>query len=214
MKDKIYTVYSIQNIENKKIYIGRSVKYKARWSNEICAAFDPNNQDYKTILSKAFRKYAKIKENVKNKFSFLVLEQFSIFQDSVEAEKFWISFFRTNVSKYGSECGYNLTEGGEGALGYKQTDEHKRKISDKTKKGENCPSAKLKQIDAYNIRKQYLTGIYSTSKLAKKYNVSKKAILNLIHNKTYKDNNYNFNDFIEIINKNKKTRKIFRLVNA
>lgn len=52
---------------------------------------------------------------------------------------------------------------------------------------ENVPCAKLTQIQANEIRKKYSEEKISSIQLAKEYNVSKKTILNILNNKTYKD---------------------------
>jgi DNA invertase Pin-like site-specific DNA recombinase len=52
---------------------------------------------------------------------------------------------------------------------------------------EDNPCAKLILKQAIEIREEYKTGLISTSKLSKKYNVSKKTILNILHNKIYKE---------------------------
>lgn len=50
---------------------------------------------------------------------------------------------------------------------------------------EDASCAKLTLIQANEIRKEYLAGGTSSPKLAKKYGVSKKTILNILHNKSY-----------------------------
>jgi Mor family transcriptional regulator len=50
---------------------------------------------------------------------------------------------------------------------------------------EKAPCAKLTLLQAIEIRKEYNLGKISSIALAKKYNVSKKTILNILHNKTY-----------------------------
>lgn len=51
-------------------------------------------------------------------------------------------------------------------------------------RGEDCPSAKLTWDKVHEIRDLSKSGV-SSCKIAKMYSVSKKAILNIVHNKTW-----------------------------
>lgn len=51
------------------------------------------------------------------------------------------------------------------------------------KRGEKSSSSKLSDYNVEEIRTKYIPNIYSLSKLAKEYNVSKKLILLIIQNK-------------------------------
>lgn len=123
----MFYVYCIQNVTNKKIYIGRTFDCKKRWCAEIYTAFNKNSGGYRNALSGAFRKYAKTKDKVKDFFTFQVLEEFENLEESLEAEQFWIEFFRSNVYQFGRSFGYNLTSGGEGVLGLIHSEESKKK---------------------------------------------------------------------------------------
>mgnify|MGYP001570955961 CR=1 FL=1 len=70
-------------------------------------------------------------------------------------------------------------------VGRKLSAEHKANIG-KAFSGENGPSAKLTESQVLEIREEYAGGGTSLNKLAAKYNVSKKAILNIIQRKTWK----------------------------
>jgi len=58
----IVNIYFIQNIENKKVYIGRS-KYQIeyRFKQHIESAFNPNSDVYNTPLKRDIRKFGKEK---------------------------------------------------------------------------------------------------------------------------------------------------------
>lgn len=104
-------IYKIENKINNKIYIGLTSKYVSKRIAEHI------NNNYP--IGKALRKYG--------------LESFNIStidnSDSVdilyEKEKYWIKFYNCKDPN-----GYNLTEGGDGKLGCKHTEETKKKISD------------------------------------------------------------------------------------
>lgn len=138
----MFYVYCIQNVTNKKIYVGFTVNYEKRWSEEIRAAFNKNCKDYEKILSRAFRKYAKNQKEVKDFFTFQVLEEFIYSSEALEAEQFWIEYFRSNIHQFGAQSGYNCTIGGDTTFGFRHSEESKQKISEKqTGKyiGENNP---------------------------------------------------------------------------
>lgn len=49
-------------------------------------------------------------------------------------EEWFIFMYKTNVCRYGTQFGYNSTDGGDGSNGYKMSDENKKNIS-RAKKG-------------------------------------------------------------------------------
>jgi len=115
----------IQNIINHKIYIGKSnnPEYRFQHHKAIAAKGKTIGRATFNLLHKAIAKYGK------NNFKLSIIEEFENEQDSLDAEIFWIDYFGSNVSKYGNDCGYNLTDGGEGVSGLKHTEETKQKIS-------------------------------------------------------------------------------------
>ncbi len=116
----MYYIYLIQNLINLKIYIGFSKNPKFRWTQHISIAKRKTN---KYPLYNAIRKYGK------KHFVMQTIESFNNIEEALEAEKFWIEYFKTNITKYGSEYGYNLTEGGEGTSGRTHSQKTKNKIS-------------------------------------------------------------------------------------
>src|SRR5208282_1948481 len=114
----MYCVYLFQNKLNDKIYVGKTKDFKKRVWRHINEA--TKNISRKTYFRKAISKYGI------DQFNYFVIEEFENEQDSLEAETFWILFFQSNKSEFG----YNLTIGGEGTSGYKQTEEHKKKNSE------------------------------------------------------------------------------------
>jgi len=116
----MYYIYLIQNLINLKIYIGFSKNPKFRWTQHISIAKRKTN---KYPLYNAIRKYGK------KHFAMHTIESFNNIEEALEAEKFWIEYFKTNITKYGSEYGYNLTEGGEGTSGRTHSQKTKNKIS-------------------------------------------------------------------------------------
>lgn len=117
-------VYKITNTINGKQYIGKTMgTIENRWNNHIKGA----KGNYNSKLSNAIRKYGE------NAFKVSILEESENELYLFEKERYWIN----QANSFG-ENGYNLTEGGEGALGYRHYEEVKIKLRDlasKTHKG-------------------------------------------------------------------------------
>lgn len=107
-------VYLITNLVNGKQYVGKTVaSAESRWSDHVSDA----KHGRAHILHNAIRKYGR------EAFSLVVLNTCLDNRALCSVEKFWIKERNTMLPN-----GYNMTEGGEGALGYKHTDEAKVKM--------------------------------------------------------------------------------------
>lgn len=95
-------IYKIQNLVNKKIYIGQSENISQRWKAHRNRPFNENSPQYDSPIYRAIRKYGL--EN----FSFEVVEECEI-SELNEKEIYWIEFYDSNNDKKG----YNLTKGGD-----------------------------------------------------------------------------------------------------
>lgn len=143
----MFYVYLFQNLINYKIYIGKTNDPKMRLSNHLSIVKSGKSKGKRTfnLIHKAIAKYGF--EN----FNFQILESFSTEKDCLEAEKFWIEFFRSDVNKFGNEYGYNLTAGGDGPSGRKHSLETKLKISIKNKGRRYFLSEEQKSSRVFNI---------------------------------------------------------------
>ena len=112
-------VYRITNIANGKSYIGISNNIEKRWKDEIRGA--NINEGKNSAIESAIRKYGE------DCFHFEIIEVLEDVNDRFEAEKMFIKRYDTFKN------GYNLTEGGEGACGFKHSDDTKRKMSEAQK---------------------------------------------------------------------------------
>ena len=110
----MFCVYIFQHKQSHKIYIGKATDFNDRMSRHKRSIKYP-----KTYFQRALAKYGM------DSFNYFIIEEWESESDCLEAEVFWIAFFRSNVSG----IGYNLTEGGEGSSGYKHTPETIAKIS-------------------------------------------------------------------------------------
>lgn len=99
-------IYIHQNKENLRVYIGYSNNYTKRWYAQKRAADNTNFRNYDDPFYRAIRKYTW------EGFTHNVIEEFDVKEDALEAEKFWIEFFRANIKVYGNDYGYNMHEGG------------------------------------------------------------------------------------------------------
>jgi len=112
--DEMAFIYKIKNIINGKEYIGfTSTNIKNRWKNHVLSSKNP-----KTHLHKSISKYGE------DNFTIAILEESDDCEYLLnERESFWIEKYNTFHE------GYNMTLGGNGALGYKHDEEVKKKIS-------------------------------------------------------------------------------------
>lgn len=103
-------IYKITNTINNKIYIGLTSKdVNKRISKHIMN---------KTYIGKALKKYGT------RFFDVSVIDVSDTFDTIKEKEKYWIKFYGCK-----SPNGYNLTDGGDGRVGFKITDETRQKMS-------------------------------------------------------------------------------------
>lgn len=199
---KYFYLYKITNLINGKVYIGQSVNPQARWRRHKSDAKLGKNKKH---LANAIRKYGA------RNFAFEVIAQSKTLEGIDQAEIDCIQQHKSSDKKYG----YNIALGGNGKrivseetkkkiaqfmTGRKPSEETKRRRSQSMmgknageKNGmfgtasEDASCAKLILAQANEIRKEYSAGGTSSPKLAKKYGVSKKTILNILHDKIYKN---------------------------
>jgi len=105
---KAYAIYIVTNILNAKQYVGISKSLEKRWSQHLCA------NGSAPALHSAIKKYGK--EN----FIFTHIASAFNFECACDIEKMLIIQHNTKAPN-----GYNLTDGGEGVVGKKLTDEEK-----------------------------------------------------------------------------------------
>jgi group I intron endonuclease len=137
MMEDIGCIYIVKNNVNFKVYVGQTTRdFDVRWRQHQNDA--KCGKDYN--LGKAIRKYG-----IEN-FSAHIAATASSKDDLYRLETCWIISLRSNNPKFG----YNMTFGGEGTLGYKASEETRRKQS-KARKGR-----KLSEQARMNIAKAKL----------------------------------------------------------
>lgn len=120
-----YCVYCHECISNGKRYIGMTKDVSTRWGNNGSAYIRANSPN--SAFAKAIQKYGW------DGFVHTVLESGLTREQAVEREKYYIALYKTNICRYGSDFGYNLTDGGDGGPGCKPTEETRKKKSDNGK---------------------------------------------------------------------------------
>lgn len=201
MFDGYFYLYKITNKVNNKIYIGQTINPKARWSRHRSDARSNEKIKRDRHLCCAIRKYG-----IDN-FVFEIIIQARSLEDIDAAEVACIKQYNSSDRVFG----YNISLGGNGKrimsettkkklsllnLGKKASDETKRKMSSSMlgknsgirngMYGSKSIHAKLTLQQAQEIRTLYPI-IKSMAKLAKMFNVSKRTVLNIIHEKIYRE---------------------------
>lgn len=114
-------VYCIKNTVNNKEYIGLTTRtLEKRWKQHIYESNKQDSWEWNTPLGNAIKKYGK------DLFQVFVLEECS---SETELKQKEIQLIKERKS-LSTENGYNLTLGGDGRLGYKLSEETKRKIGE------------------------------------------------------------------------------------
>lgn len=133
-------VYMATNVINGKRYIGvTSQGLHVRKSRHLSSALRQNSQ---THFHRAIRKYGKVN------FNFEIIQEFDSYQCSKQAEIKFINEMKPE---------YNMTVGGDGAEGYKHSEESRSKMSQRAKgrpgfwKGKKLPEHVCQKISARNL---------------------------------------------------------------
>ena len=192
-------IYCIVNKINNKVYIGQTKQkfVKRYWHHLWCLRKNKHDNRY---LQKSFNKYGG------QNFKFIVIHVLCTNEDINELEKNYIK-------KYNSfKNGYNLTLGGDGALGCKMpkdyvekmrernrianlgkkhSEETKRIMSSKRienlKNGQKHNWAKITKEDVIEMRTKYMNGELETKGLPKFYNIDRRSIKDVLTHKTWKN---------------------------
>lgn len=120
-------VYLIQNIENNYLYVGKARFPVKRWRRH---QNDALHQKSHTYFHRALRAYGV------DKFKLLILETFDTDTEAMDAEEFWIGYFRLLGASL-----YNISSGGDGFTHGEKT---KQKISQYQKNRPKLVTHKLK----------------------------------------------------------------------
>lgn len=114
-------IYIIKNTINNKVYIGKAACFTTRQKEHLRKL--RYGKHINKHLQRSYNKYGK------DSFIFNVLEDCDDFLID-EREKYWIAYYKSTDDSNG----YNLTHGGEGGIGTKETREKQSKAHTKNKK--------------------------------------------------------------------------------
>lgn len=148
MKDtEIWTVYAHINKTNNKIYVGITSQIpEKRWLNG-------KGYSYNSYFNNAIKKYGW------NNFEHEIIANKLTEQEAKNFEKLLIAKFELMNSTYG----YNLTQGGNGTLGYHHTKETKEKLSQASK---NMSKEQRENLIKFNTGKKHSEQTIKKMKLA------------------------------------------------
>lgn len=192
MQEKFFYIYKISNKINGKIYIGKTNNISKRFTNHISRS--------KTLKTTQPIHFA-IAKHGKNNFSFEIIETCKSEEESTDREMFWIRELKSKEKQFG----YNITDGGEGTIGFSHTDQAKKKISEANSGvnnylyGQHMPKAtrdkisqsnaltkinnsKLSTNDVIAIKKFIAEGKLKGIEIAKMFNTTPVIISKIKHN--------------------------------
>ncbi len=173
-----YVVYGLYDPKNDSLrYIGKTNNLKIRFSRHLRDA-------KKGVRTHAHRWIAKLLLDGLQPVARVIQECFSG-ENSLEAEVYWIRFFRSSGHNL---C--NLTDGGEGALGAKRSPEvcaniskrlmgHSFSVESRKKSSLSHRRMTMDQV----LEAKSLRPFMSFSKLAAKYGVCQATVYNAVNNK-------------------------------
>lgn len=114
-----WTIYKITS-PSGRIYIGKTINFKSRL-RQYNSVFSTRVQP---MLYKSFIKHGK------DNHVFEIIDSFVGDNSYVNGKEiFWIRSYMSNISKYPNQKGLNLTDGGDGTLGYKKSESERKAMS-------------------------------------------------------------------------------------
>lgn len=150
---KNWTIYKIVS-PSGRVYVGVTCNYKRRMSDYRTVRFRSQ-----PLLKNSFNKYGFEKHTIS-----VVETVDGNINQALSLEMFWIRSYMSNNCKWPEIGGLNLTNGGQGTIGYRFSEEKKRIISEHVKEhiringcynlGKKISEVQKQQIREYNITNQ------------------------------------------------------------
>lgn len=167
-----YKIYIICNKLNNKVYIGYTSREIDKRFSEHC------NLHIKQHLHLAIAKFG-----IDN-FSIQLIESFNNKESALEAERFWIGFFRSWDPKFG----YNFTLGGENTPVKLPSSINQQKTSFIINRDAGlCKNVKLTRKKVLEIKRMILSKEKSYTQISKDFNISTTVVCEIARNKKWKD---------------------------
>jgi group I intron endonuclease len=143
---KQWHIYKITS-PTGRVYIGVTSNYKKRIYAYKCGDCKSQSILYNSIVSHGF-----INHDIE------IIESFiGTTLEALSKEMFWIRTFMSNAIKYRDMNGMNLTDGGQGTIGYRHTEAAKQVLSEKNRQYRHTDEAK-KKIGAASAGNKYNVG--------------------------------------------------------
>jgi group I intron endonuclease len=111
-------IYCYTNLINNKKYIGQTINPEQRFSAHKSNYQNPNNNEYNSLLHKAFRKYGY--DNFKYEILIQNIEDVELLN---KLEIYYINFYNTQIPN-----GYNVEAGGKNSAKPKSLEHRKKEI--------------------------------------------------------------------------------------
>ena len=109
-----WTIYKITSPSNR-VYVGKTVDYVARLRNYKSLQLKRQDLIMRSLFKYGFKAH-----------TFDIIDTFKGTGEYCEdKEMFWIRSYMSNICKYPEQKGMNMTDGGEGILGLKRSEEYK-----------------------------------------------------------------------------------------
>lgn len=170
MKNK-FGIYCIKNLINRKVYVGQAVSFRKRFRDH---KFRLNNDREvpNKHLQASWNKYGS------DNFEFIILEYIEDPDKLTIEEDIWIELLDARNPKYG----YNKREVAESNLGYKHTEETKKKMSivhkgNKYNLGHKQTKEHKKKISkSLSGKNHYMYGKHHSEETRKKMSRIKKGV--------------------------------------
>jgi group I intron endonuclease len=197
-------IYSITNLVNNKIYIGSAVDIKKRWrDHRFCFKRQIHHNSHfqsawnlygesnfkfeviefcdKTILLDREKYFVELYNSTNSLFGYNFNDPRKRFEGHKTTDElkelFSAKMKGSNNPMYGKK-GVNHPK-----FGYELSETSKKQLGEKRKEfiGEKASNVKLTNQQVMEIRSKYIPRVYSTTKLAKEYNVSQGTIMNIVN---------------------------------
>lgn len=117
---KISGIYKIINKINGKGYVGSAIDVEDRWACHRSLLL--RGKHHSKHLQRAWNK------DGEDRFEFILIEQISNVNLLIEREQYWIDYYKS----YDDKFGYNICPKAGSKLGFKHSEESKKKMRSKT----------------------------------------------------------------------------------
>lgn len=205
-KDANWSVYIHTNRTNNKSYIGITHKLPdKRWGKNGERYLDKyKNGSYKhPLFARALKKYS----DWDNDWEHIVFADNLSEREAKHMEKLLIALYQTNVCRYGSDYGYNCTDGGDGAVGYRHTEESKKKMS-QVQKGKRISEAQIAliiemqsiPIVQLDLNNNYINEYKSASVASSILNIDERSIRKCIYGEFFTAGGFKWIDLVDYQN--------------